>query len=158
MFAQRETPTIIKTAMENVLDECDAIASQIATDLDAIPMTVWAEEVRIGNPVNFKNIDIDVQSSVDPTRSFITFKDEGGFIENVHLFLYGDVLEIVGPEDSENAQLIEVDDNTTGSAPADPSSNDFYTTVATSLPGGVDRTGVGPFDQKARLILRERTP
>jgi hypothetical protein len=156
MFAQRETPTIIKTAMENVLDECDAIASQIATDLDAIPMTVWAEEVRIGSPPNFHLWVVDVVSDADANYTYIQMSEEDGTpMVGVHTYLDADVVELVSPSNSENAQEVEVE-NIVGGAPADPQTFGFY---CDTMPGGVDSLySNNTEDRTMKLILRERTP
>lgn len=136
LFSQNAGTALIATTMNNVLDECDELASLIATDLDAIPMTVWAEAVHIGGPVNYKSLGINVSTKE------ISFRDESGTLIAVHLFTAGDVVEIVNPEDKENAQEVVVSATvaTTGFETVD------------SIPGGVANTS----DERGHLVLRER--
>jgi hypothetical protein len=147
MFRHGDTTSTIKTAMNQILGDLDTMAADIAADLDAIPISVWAEEVRIGNPTNFKMISIDEDDAANSGKSKLTALQEDGATEIASwVFANGDVVEIVTPEDSENAQEFTID-----SAPPETTSA-IWSTTGTDLAGGVDNLT----DEKAKLILRER--
>lgn len=154
MVRQGSTTTAISAVITPILAECAGLAATIATQLDALPMTVWAEEVRIGNPVNYKALEIiDDQ---DGSHSLITFNDEGGSLLPTHLFVVDDVLEIVNPEKGRHAQTVIVDDTTADGDPADadPTSSGFHGLGV--IPGSPDAQGIVNTDTSAKLILRER--
>jgi hypothetical protein len=142
MFKQGETTATIKTAMNAVLDDCDAIAAQIATDLDAIPMTVWAEEYRIDNPLTLHHWDIDLSGSPKTIRA----EQGDGTASGTFIATPadGDRYELVNPEDPENA-------NTEFQLSGGGHSTSIINST-TGLVGGVSNSS----DTKAKIILRQR--
>jgi len=143
MFGQRVKTSAINAIMVPVLDECDLLAAQIATDLEAIPMTVWAEEYRLGNPPDFRNWDLGVGS--DPGT--ITAEQEGGtitFTAYIATPADGEVYELVDAEDPENSGRVFT-------LSGGPHSTSVMSSTVTPV-GMVDNAS----DARMRLILRER--
>jgi len=144
MFEQGESTATIATAMNAVLDECDALASLIATDLDAIPIgTTWAEEYRLGSPMEFRSWNLDFGS----TPRTITTYEEGGLV-TIGVYIAtpadGDIYQLVGAEDAENSGR-EFTLNGGG-----------HTTEVIKSVAGVSGAVDNADETKMRLILRER--
>lgn len=154
LFARGELTANIKTEMEEALGEVQDVIDQAVSDIQDIDFATWPDEVRIGSPVNFNRVEIGIEAALDATRTSILMTGGDGITVDTHLFIVGDVVELVNPESSENAQTVIVD-NAAGGAPANPLIGEFYTTV--KIPGGVDAfTNTGTEDTRVKLILRDR--
>lgn len=139
MERQGESPAVIGAVITPILAECDALAAQIAADLGAIPMTVWAEEVRLKSPVNLTRVAITAN---DAGNGKIATLDNGNSGINAMTFVAGDDIELVNPEDLENAVT-----TTIAAAPA-PTAMAVWTTDLLGIDNAVDT--------QVRLLLLDR--
>lgn len=154
LFDRGELTANIKTEMEEALAEIQDVIDAAVSDIQDIDFATWPDEVRIGSPVNYK--ELEIIDDQDGSHSLITFNDEGGTLLATHLFIVDDVVEIVTPEKARHAQTVIVDDTTADGDPADanPTTSGFHGLGV--IPGSPDAQGIVNTDTKAKLILRER--
>lgn len=150
MYETGHTLAEIKTEMDSLYADIEVISDKVEADIVAIQGTTtpwqWPVEMRVG----LTGLHT-VQTTETYEVSFFTFGASTGIIEALNeaadpinilastYFAIGDIVEVVGPEDKENAQIMEVASATTTSV-----------VTVQDIPGGVDNAT----DRRAKVVLK----